>query len=126
MWWVMVALFLVITCFVLATSWFRVRVDETGITVRSVVGWPTFHVPAVDIDRVAAAEIAPFAEFGGWGMRWMPGRLGIVMRTGEGIVVTRRDGRVFAVTVDDAETGAALLAAAAKQADPSSREGQST
>lgn len=48
------------------------------------------------------------------------------MRAGEGIVVIRRDGRVFAVTVDDAETGAALLAAIAKAVESQLREGQST
>jgi hypothetical protein len=38
------------------------------------------------------------------------------MRTGEGILITRRDGRLFAVTVDDAATGAALLEAVAARA----------
>ena len=53
---------------------------------------------------------------GGWDKsvtRAHADRFGLVMRTGEGIVVTRGNGRIFAVTVDDAETGASILAAAA-------------
>ena len=32
-----------------------------------------------------------------------------MLRTGPGIRVTRTNGKIFTVTVDDAETGAALL-----------------
>ncbi|QIK62821.1 DUF1648 domain-containing protein [Leucobacter viscericola] len=115
-WWGMAVLLLVLAVLFAATCWFRVRIDETGLEARSIMGWPTVRVPATDIARVAAVEISPFAEFGGLGMRWVPGKFGIVMRTGEGIAVTRKSGRDFAITVDDAETGAALLAAAAKAA----------
>ncbi|RGE20290.1 hypothetical protein [Leucobacter sp. wl10] len=97
-----------------ATSlWYRVRVDDAGIEARSILGWPRFRVPVSDIDRVAAGQINPLSDFGGWGWRWSPGRFGIVMRTGEGILVTRRNGGVWAVTVDGAQEGAALLAAVA-------------
>lgn len=95
------------------TASFWVRVDDSGLEVRSFVGWPVLRVPARDIERVEVADINPFAEFGGWGVRWVPGRTGVVLRAGTGIVVTRHDGRIFAVTVDDAETGGALLSSAA-------------
>lgn len=98
-------------------SWYRVRIDSGGLVARSLVGWPSFRVPAADVARVDARELSPFAEWGGWGLRWVPGTgFGIVMRTGEGILVTRRDDRIFAVTVDDAATGAALLEAVAERA----------
>ncbi|MCB1274060.1 MAG: DUF1648 domain-containing protein [Leucobacter sp.] len=97
-------------------SWFWVRVDGSGLEVRSVVGWPVFRVPAGEIESVEAARVESLAEFGGWGVRWAPGRFGIVVRSGEGIVVKRVDGRIFAVTVDDVRTGAAVLAAAAERA----------
>lgn len=115
-WWVMAVLLVVFAAVFACSCWFRVRIDATGLEARSIVGWPTFRVPATDIDRVAAVDIDPFGEFGGWGLRWAPGKFGIVMRTGEGIAVTRKSGRDFAITVDDAETGAALLAAAAEAA----------
>jgi hypothetical protein len=93
-----------------------VRADRDGIEARSLLGWPAFRAPIGDIARVEVREIAPFAEWGGWGTRWIPGRgVGIVMRTGEGLVVTRRDGRLFALTVDDAATAAALLTASVRR-----------
>ncbi len=109
----MVAVVLLLLLLVLTSSWFRVRIDERGLEARSAIGWPVFRLPADEVQRVEAAHITPLAEFGGWGMRWAPGRFGIVMRTGEGIVAKRKDGRIFAVTLDDAETAAAVLAAAA-------------
>ncbi|QZY51454.1 DUF1648 domain-containing protein [Leucobacter tenebrionis] len=90
---------------------FRVRIDSAGLEVRSVLGWPVFRVAADDVRSVTVAQIEPFAEYGGWGWRITPDRTGVVMRRGEGIVVTRRSGRIFGVTVDDAESGAAVLAA---------------
>ncbi len=109
----MAALFVVILVLALVTSSFRVRVDAQGLEARSVAGWPTFRLPASEVASVQASEINPMAEFGGWGLRWAPGRFGIVMRGGEGIIATRKDGRIFAVTVDDAATAASVLAAAA-------------
>lgn len=97
-------------------AWFRVRIDDRGLEARALFGWPVFRVPASDVERVEAAQINPFAEFGGWGLRWVPGRLGLVMRAGEGLIVTRKGGRVFGASIDDAETAAAVLAAAAKRA----------
>ena len=95
---------------------FRVRIDSTGLEARSILGWPVFRVPADDIARVESRQINPFAEFGGWGMRWAPGQTGLVLRTGEGIVVTRNDGRIFAITLDDSERAAATLASAVQEA----------
>ena len=54
--------------------------------------------------------VSPLAEFGGWGYRvGRGGRVGVVLRTGEGLQVERSGGRSFVVTIDDAATGAALL-----------------
>lgn len=39
----------------------------------------------------------------------MPGRSGIVLRRGDAVELTFQSGRLFAVTVDDASTGAALI-----------------
>jgi hypothetical protein len=93
-------------------SW-SVRVDPTGLTVRSQpFGWPRTRIAASDIASVDTSHVEPLAEFGGWGWRWAPGRnFGVISRGGEAIEVTRLDGRRFTVTVDDAATGAALLAA---------------
>ncbi|MBN9612309.1 MAG: DUF1648 domain-containing protein, partial [Actinobacteria bacterium] len=121
-WWAMAPLFLLLVAAFACTSWFWVRVDANGLEVRSIVGWPTVRVPAADIAEAAAAQVNPLAEFGGWGMRWAPGRFGVVPRSGEGIVVQRRSGKLFVVVVDDAGTAAALLTAIAART-PRSGEG---
>lgn len=107
---------LMVLAIAMATA-FHVRVDETGLSVTSVFGFPRIHIPLEDVDRVSAVQVSPMGEFGGWGLRWaIGGGFGVVLRTGEGIRVQRRSGKVFTVTVDDAETGAAVLAALADRA----------
>lgn len=95
-----------------STSYWRVTADRRGLTVRSLVGWPRVRVRAEEIAAVHVVEVSPMADFGGWGYRWAGnGRSGVVMRSGSAIEVTRRSGKRFVVTVDDAQTGAAVLAA---------------
>ncbi|WP_282836890.1 DUF1648 domain-containing protein [Microbacterium flavum] len=107
---VIVVLLMAVT--IAAASVFHVRVDAHGLSVTSAIGFPRVHVPIEDIQRVEVVEVIPMAEFGGWGLRWAPGGgFGVVMRSGSGIRVHRAGGRVFTVTVDDAESGAALLEA---------------
>ncbi|MFF4171995.1 DUF1648 domain-containing protein [Streptomyces sp. NPDC001744] len=95
---------------VLALARVRVAVDRRGLTVRpALVPRPRVRVP---LDRVASAsarDVDALADFGGWGYRVRPGRTGVVLRSGEALVVRRDDGREFAVTVPDAGTAAALL-----------------
>ncbi len=90
---------------------FRVRADATGLTVRSAPGLPVFRVPLDDIASVGVLTIRGMGDYGGWGIRWMPGRLGVILRSGEALEVVRHSGKRFAVTVDDAATGAAVLQA---------------
>lgn len=89
----------------------HVAVDGTGLTVRyGPLGWPVQRRALADIRRVEAVELEPL-EWGGWGYRIVPGRSAVVLRRGPAIVIERPDGKLFAVTVDDAVTGAALLEA---------------
>jgi hypothetical protein len=108
----------------LGIAW-RVRVDANGIVVRSLpLGRPRTRIPAREIASVKAVRVEPLAEFGGWGWRWSPvGGFGVIARGGDAIQVERRDGRRFTVTVDDAETGAALLAAYAASATGTGERG---
>ena len=99
----------------IVTLVFRVRIGPSGILVRSLVGWPTIDIPAGEVAAVRAVTVNPFAEFGGWGLRYgLDGRYGVVLRAGEALEVTRTDGRRFVVTIDDAETAASVLATAAR------------
>ncbi|MDK0522129.1 DUF1648 domain-containing protein [Streptomyces sp. ML-6] len=86
-----------------------VAVDRRGITVSGTLRWPRVRVPLDRIEAASSQDISPIAEYGGWGYRVRPGRTGVMLRSGEGIVARLTDGRKFAVTVDDSATGAALL-----------------
>ncbi|MEU9620269.1 DUF1648 domain-containing protein [Streptomyces sp. NPDC048155] len=86
-----------------------VVVDRRGITISGMLPWPRLRVPLDRIETATSRDINPIAEYGGWGYRIRPGRSGVMIRPGEGIVATLVGGRDFAVTVDDSATGAALL-----------------
>ena len=107
----LVILTVLVLALLLMTCAFHVRVDEHGLSVISVAGFPRIHVPLAEIARAEPVSVNPMGEFGGWGLRWAPGGsgFGVVLRTGPGIRVTRTNGKAFTVTTDDAETGAALL-----------------
>ncbi|MGW4159920.1 hypothetical protein [Streptomyces sp. NPDC004788] len=100
----------------LAFSRVRVTVDRHGLTVSpTALPRPRIRIP---LDEVAAAEtgtVDPLADFGGWGLRGRPHRSALVLRAGEALVVRRRSGFEFAVTVPDAATAAALLNALARR-----------
>ncbi|MEU8961852.1 DUF1648 domain-containing protein [Streptomyces sp. NPDC048491] len=102
------ALFGAVVC--LAFSCPYVTVDRRGLTARpTVLPWPRIRIPLSDVTRAVSRDIKVAAEYGGWGYRMRPGRSGLMLRSGEAIVIRRTDGREFAVTVDDAGTAAALL-----------------
>lgn len=118
---------LLVAAATVTTAW-RVRVGPDGLVVRSLpFRWPRVRIRTTEIASVSAPHIEPLAEFGGWGWRWSPARgFGVVARSGSAIEVLRRDGRRFVVTVDDAETGAALLAAYAASATENRERGPQT
>lgn len=114
-WTALLGVLLVVLVASTTTIW-RVSVDRRGLTVRSVFGWPRVWVPLDAVASVQVVTVNPSADFGGWGFRMAPGRrTGIIMRAGDGIEVTRTNGKRFVVTVDDAATGAGVLAALAAQ-----------
>jgi hypothetical protein len=92
------------------TAFWRVRVDARGLHVRSAVGFPRFSYALAEITSAELSTVSPLGEFGGWGIRFGgAGRLGIIMQSGTALEVTRKDGRSFVITVDDAETAASLI-----------------
>jgi hypothetical protein len=88
----------------------RARVSERGLEVSfGPLGWPRRRWAPGDIES-ARAEVRAPAQIGGWGYR--VGGLGttVMLRAGDCLVVRPRGRRTdFAVSVDDAERGAALL-----------------
>ncbi len=110
--WVPAALLVCLSFVGITTSGLRVSVDARGlITSWGPLGWPQLHVPLSELASARAELIRP-RDWGGWGYRGslrMFGKAASVLRGGDGIVVQRTDGSVYAVTIDDAHTGAALL-----------------
>ncbi|MFE0424772.1 hypothetical protein [Streptomyces sp. NPDC058953] len=82
-----------------------VTVDNDTLEIRcGHMGLPRRRIP---LSHVVHAEVVPTVtprQWGGWGYRWRPEKgTAVVVRRGEGIVVTLGDGLRFTVTVDDAE-----------------------
>ncbi|MCU1442988.1 MAG: hypothetical protein JWQ59_1138 [Cryobacterium sp.] len=70
---------------------------------------PLKRIRLEKIQTVEAGELAP-SEWGGWGYRMTPGRSALILRKGPGLIVTTTNGKQFAVTLDDPDVPAALLA----------------
>ncbi|MFF2184310.1 DUF1648 domain-containing protein [Streptomyces sp. NPDC058155] len=88
----------------------RVSVDRHGLTVAmGALSWPRVRVPLDAVETASSRRINALADYGGWGYRIRHRRSGVVLRSGEAIVVRRTNGREFAVTVADSATAAALL-----------------
>ncbi|CAM3493474.1 hypothetical protein ACH4LN_24765 [Streptomyces albus] len=101
-----VATGLLILCGTLAFVHVEVRVEDEALEVRcGHAGVPRRRIHLRD---VVAADHAPRltpCHWGGWGYRSRPEKgTAVIIRRGEGLVLRLGDGRVFTVTVDDAET----------------------
>jgi hypothetical protein len=107
---------LVVIALAVSTLSWRITIDQRGLRVRSVLGWPRATIAPDQIDAVSVVTINPLGEFGGYGWRWAPdGRSGIVLSQGEAIEVKRTNGKRFIVTMHDAQLGAEALATIAKK-----------
>lgn len=104
------ALIVFLSLLVASTVFWRVRVTDQGLVVRSALGIPRFAIPLTEVDEATVVTINPTRDFGGWGLRWGGrGRLGVVTRSGEALEVRRLNGKSLIVTVDGASNAAALL-----------------
>lgn len=83
------------------------NVNNDGLRVR-LGGIPVRRIPLEKISSARAIDLEP-TEWGGWGWRAAPNGSAIVLRRGDALELTFRNGRRFAITVDDAATGAALV-----------------
>ncbi|MFE7194818.1 DUF1648 domain-containing protein [Kitasatospora sp. NPDC057541] len=91
----------------------RARVTERGLTVAfGPLGRPSRHWAPEQIASAWAEQRSP-AQVGGWGYRMSGLGTTVMLRRGECLVIRPRSGADFAVSVDDAERGAALLNAVA-------------
>jgi hypothetical protein len=83
-------------------------VDDDGLTVKLGGFLPVRRYAVEKLRAARAIDLDPTA-WGGWGWRATPSASAIVLRRGDAIELTLKTDRRFAVTVDDAATGAALL-----------------
>ncbi|MFV0251803.1 MAG: hypothetical protein ACK5H2_00510 [Beutenbergiaceae bacterium] len=121
-WWMLLPAIVVALVLVLTLGW-RAQVDRTGLTVRGLIGWPRFHLPADEIVQAEVTEVNPVREFGGLGVRAGHGNtLGFITRKGEGIHVQRTQERAVVVTIDDAARAVALLNTLAERTRPPSAD----
>ncbi|WP_186290528.1 DUF1648 domain-containing protein [Gordonia zhaorongruii] len=98
---------------IVTTFAFHLRVDDAGLTVRAIAGLPRWRIPVEEITDVQVIHVRAIGDFGGYGVRWRPGKIGVILKSGPSLAVTRRSGRTFVVTLDDPATPAALLGALA-------------
>ncbi|MEU8435305.1 DUF1648 domain-containing protein [Streptomyces sp. NPDC029216] len=106
--WVTVATLGLTAAVVLVCSSVRARVTERGLEVAfGPFGYPVRRWAAEDIESARVEDRTP-ARAGGWGYR-VNGLGTTVMLRGGDCLVIRSKGRDFAVSVDDAGRGAALL-----------------
>lgn len=91
------------------TSELAVRIDSRGLhTLWGPFGWPRPRIPLERIVSVHAEDIDPM-QWGGWGYRVSRRGVAAVIRRGPGLVVSRRGGPDYAVTVPHAAAGARVL-----------------
>lgn len=95
----------------LATSTGTVRIDAEGLTVRSTLGVRLVRVPAERITGAEVTTVSPLRDFGGWGIRVSrDGSRGHITSAGPALRVHRHLEPDVVITVDDADTAAAVLA----------------
>jgi hypothetical protein len=107
--WPLLAVDVLVVGLLLSMASFVVQVDQTGVSIRSTLGLPRYRIPLDEVVRADVTQVSPLRDFGGWGWRvGRGGRVGIVLRSGEGLLIERTGGRSIVVTVDDAATAAGL------------------
>ncbi|WP_326638063.1 DUF1648 domain-containing protein [Streptosporangium sp. NBC_01755] len=107
--WIPAAIMLLVGLVGVTFSSVRVQVTEEGVVLfYGPLRLPRKHIPITQVERAWSEELFP-SNVGGWGIRGLPGAVTVMLRGGECLVVGYVSGGRFAVSIDDAENGAALL-----------------
>ncbi|MFG2550084.1 DUF1648 domain-containing protein [Streptomyces sp. NPDC048581] len=105
---ILMAPFALTSVLVLGCASVQARVSEEGLKVSfGPLGWPARRWAVQDIESAHVEQRTP-AQAGGWGYRLSGLGTTVMLRRGECLAI-RAKGKDFAVSVDDAERGAALL-----------------
>lgn len=115
--WAILVLDVLVLALLLSMASFVVRVDRAGVAIRSTLGLPRYRIPLDEVVRADVIGVSAVRDFGGWGWRvGRGGRVGVVLRSGEGLLIERTGGRSIVVTVDDAAAAAGLVNSLADRA----------
>ncbi|MEU4356263.1 DUF1648 domain-containing protein [Streptomyces virginiae] len=107
--WAVATPFLLASVLTLMFSSVQARVTDKGLEVAfGPLGWPVRRWTPQDIES-SRAESRTAAQVGGWGYRLSGLGTTVMLRAGECLVIHPHKGAEFAVSVDDAARGAALL-----------------
>ncbi|MFE2724142.1 DUF1648 domain-containing protein [Kitasatospora sp. NPDC059327] len=107
--WAVVAPLVLVAGVMFGCSSVQARVTPKGLEVAfGPAGWPVRRWPIQAIESARVEQRTP-AQVGGWGYRLSGLGTTVMLRRGECLVIHPRTGVEFAVSVDDAERGAALL-----------------
>ncbi|MDJ0381215.1 hypothetical protein [Streptomyces sp. G-G2] len=88
-----------------------VTVDSQSLEVRcGHIGLPRRRISLAEVTEAEFAPRITPQQWGGWGYRWRPEKgTAVIVRRGEGLVLRLGDGKVFTVTVDDAENAVRVI-----------------
>ncbi|MGW0042135.1 DUF1648 domain-containing protein [Rhodococcus sp. NPDC003348] len=111
-WWLL-AVFLPVSLLVIGLLRYRVVVDESGLRVFNM-GMCALGYGVDELEGAKVTEVAPFRDFGGWGVRTKGrGNFGVVTETGPALVFTAANGQRLTVTTARAAEMAGALNALA-------------
>jgi hypothetical protein len=93
----------------------RTEVRGDGIYLKM---WPLHRsfrrIAWSEIERCEVRQYNPIREFGGWGIRWVPGKLAYNVRGNRGVWIERTTGRAVLVGSQDPEEFVKAIDEAAK------------
>ncbi|HSI92818.1 MAG TPA: hypothetical protein VK925_04925 [Jiangellaceae bacterium] len=95
----------------------RTRVRASADEDLALTGGPATHrIPIAEVTGARVLDrVDPFGEFGGWGLRYVPGTVALVLRKGAGVEVGRSGDRRAVITCADPERLAAVVNTLADQ-----------
>lgn len=106
--WISIGAGIIVAVMILATWGWRLRIDPQGFHYSGFLGFPRAVIPHAAIASVESKDLRP-GEWGGWGWRLSGAGTGLITRAGSGLRITRTNGRILEVSIQDAATSANLL-----------------